>query len=226
MPSRAKRRTGTNPSSVAPFRFLTETGVVRWTGHMAADLSSLLAGLQHVPGSSIYYHVHHAVFRRPKYSWAGGHTNDFARWVSVTLGQKGLAEKLSSVDPLEVSTVREVRDRLVGHVQEYVAEAAVFPRVPRGQELHFLDARSFVLDTQVEARDVAQLVDGIKKLGAGCVMYHFIEARFRNGVGTNDFSRWLGLLGQKEKAAALERVNPYYYDMAELRAQLVEALEA
>lgn len=53
-----------------PFRFMTETGVVRWAGFLADDLRSLLLGVQRVPDASIYYHVHHAVFQRPKYTWA------------------------------------------------------------------------------------------------------------------------------------------------------------
>ena len=63
---------------------MTETGVVLWTGYIADDLSSLLRGLRQVPGPSIYYHVHHAVFRRPRYTWAE-YTNDFARLVSTIL---------------------------------------------------------------------------------------------------------------------------------------------
>jgi hypothetical protein len=206
-------------SPVEPFRFMTEAGVVLWAGHRADSLPSLARGLQQVPGSSIYYHVHHALFRRRKHRLAE-HTNDFARWVFTRFGQKGLAEKLASVDPLECSTVRESRERLVSYVQEYVGEGEDFPRVPLGWEFYFLEARSFVFPAGVEATSVAQLAEGVEKLGLACVLHHFIEARFRDGGGTNDFSRWLRLSRENEKAEALDRLNPYFHDLSALKAQI------
>ena len=204
---------------VEPFRFMTEAGVVRWTGYIADSLPSLARGLQQVPGSSIYYHVHHAIFRRRKHRLAE-HTNDFARWVSTRFGLQGLAEKLSSLDPLECSTIRESRERLVAYVREYVGEGEAFPRVPLGWEFYFLEARSFVFPAGVEATGVEQMAEGVEKLGLECVLHHFIEARFRDGEGANDFSRWLRLQGEDEKAEALERLNPYFHDLSALKTQI------
>jgi hypothetical protein len=198
---------------------MTEAGVVLWTGYRADSLPSLARGLQQVPGSSIYYHVHHALFRRRKHRLAE-HTNDFARWVFTRFGLKGLAEKLASVDPLEYSTIREARDCLVSSVQEYVGEGEAFPRVPLGWEFYFLEARSFILPVGAEATSVEQLAEGVEKLGLECVLHHFIEARFRNGGGTNDFSRWLRFSREYEKADALEHLNPYFHDLSALRAQI------
>ena len=204
---------------VEPFRFVTEAGVVLWTGYIADSLPSLARGLQQVPGSSIYYHAHHALFRRRKHRMAE-HTNDFARWVFTRFGQKVLAEKLASVDPLEYSTIREARERMASYVQEYVVEGEDFPRVPLGWEFYFLEARSFILRVGFEASSVEELADGVEKLGLECVLHHFIEARFRNGGGSNDFSQWLRLQRKQDKAAALEHLNPYFHDLGALRAQI------
>jgi hypothetical protein len=201
---------------VEPFRFMTEAGVVLWTGYIADSLPSLARGLKQVPGSSIYYHVHHAIFRRRKHRLAE-HTNDFARWVTTRFGLKGLAEKLSSLDPLECSTIRESRERLVEYVQEYVGEGEAFLRVPLGWEFYFLEARSFVFPAGGEAADLEQLAEGVEKLGLECVLHHFIEARFRDGGGANDFSRWLRLWQENEKAEALDRLNPYFHDLSALK---------
>tara|TARA_B100000315_G_scaffold31901_1_gene26939 strand:- start:1131 stop:1829 length:699 start_codon:yes stop_codon:yes gene_type:complete len=204
---------------VEPFRFMTEAGVVLWTGYIADSLPSLARGLLQVPGSSIYYHVHHAIFRRRKHRLAE-HTNDFARWVSTRFGLKGLSEKLSSLDPLECSTIRESRERLVAFVQEYVGEGEAFPRVPLGWEFYFLEARSFVFPAGAEAADVEQLAEGVEKMGLECILHHLVEARFRDGGGTNDFSRWLRLWQENEKAEALERLNPYFHDLRALKDQI------
>ncbi len=207
-----------------PFRFMTQTGVVCWAGFMADDLRSLLLGVQRVPDASIYYHVHHAVFQRPRYTWAE-YTNDFARWALSVLGQKGLAERLAAVDPLECPSLRLCRERLKGCVQEYVAEAEVFPRVPAGREFYFLEARSFALPADIEANSPGELAQGIARLGAGCIMYHFIQTRFLDG-GTNDFSRWLRLTGHEAKAVELDRLNPYFHDLGALQEQILKVLLA
>jgi hypothetical protein len=204
---------------VEPFRFMTEAGVVRWTGYIADSLPALARGLQQVPGSSIYYHVHHAIFRRRKHRLAE-HTNDFARWIFTRFELRGLAEKLSSLDPLECTTIREARDRLITYVHEYVGEGEAFPRVPLGWEFYFLEARSFVFPAGVEATTVEQMAEGVEKVGLECVLHHFIEARMRDGGGTNDFSRWLRLRQEHEKAEALERLNPYFHDLSALKAQI------
>lgn len=208
-----------------PFRFNTESGVVLWTGYVAEDLPSLLEGLREVPTSSIYYHVHHAVFQRPKYTVAE-YTHDFARWVFRELGQKGLAEKLSCVDPLECGTVGRCADELVACVEPYVGDNEVFPRVPQGHEFYFLEARSFIVATQREAHDVRQLAEIIGQLGPSSMLYHFVESRFRNADGVNDFSRWMRARGETEKASALERLNPYFYDPNQLKNQIVEVLSS
>ena len=223
-PKTVRRREG-RKGAPAPFRFMTETGVVLWTGYIADNLPSLLQGLQQIPGSSIYYHVHHAMFRRPKYTMVD-YTNEFARWVWNALGQKGLAEEISSVDPLEWPTIRQLREQLVAFVREHVPAGEVSPRVPLGREFYFLEVRSFILPTGVEASDVEELAEGVEKLGPGGILYHYIEARFRNGQGTNDFSSWLRLRGEEKKAAALERIDTYNYEMEAVKPQILEVLRA
>lgn len=212
-------------SAVEPFQFMTEAGVVLWTGYIADDLPTLLRGLRRVPGSSIYYHVHHAVFRRPKYTWAE-YTNDFAHWAFRALGQKGLAEKLSSVDPLKCGPADRCRQELLQLIQTYVPEDAVFSRVREREVFYFLEAKRYVFPMGFQACSVQELAAGVERFGADSVIYHFIEARFSNGERHNDFSRWLRLCGEDEKAAELDRLNPYYYDTQGLGAQIVDILRS
>lgn len=219
--ARDARAAGAGPAE--PFRIMAETGVGLWTGYVAEDLPSLLHGLRQVPPSSIYYHVHHAIFQRTKYTIAE-YTNDFARWVDTVLHQKGLAEKLSAIDPMQCRTVTNCGNELVRRVGEYVAEEELFPRVPRGHEFHFLEARTFVFETGVEARDLDELLEAIPVSTAGSIIYHFVEARFRNEDGADDFSRWLRALGEEERARRLERVNPHFYDAGKLRYQILDSL--
>jgi|TARA_B100000315_G_C14015071_1_gene336288 hypothetical protein len=111
-----------------------------------------------------------------------------------------------------------------GVCEEYVGEGEAFPRVPLGWEFYFLEARSFVFPAGVEATNVEQLAEGVEKLRLECVLHHFIKARIRDGGGTDDFSRWLRLWQEHEKAEALEHLNPYFQDLSTLKAQIGEVL--
>lgn len=207
-----------------PFEFFTEAGVVLWTGYKADSLPSLLLGLEQVHQASVNYHVHQALFRCIKYPWAE-YTNDFAVWVNTALGQKGLAEKLSSVAPFDYATVAQTRGQLAAYIRSYIAEAEVFYRVPQGREFYFMQARSFVLQTGIQADRVADLADCIERMGPGTISHHFIQARLRNAGGINDFSRWLRLRGEGEKAASLDRLSPYCYSIEVLKNQISEILK-
>jgi hypothetical protein len=205
------------------FDFFTEVGVVFWAGYRADSLPSLLLGLEQVRESSVNYHVHQALFRCTKYPWAE-YTNDFAVWVNTVLGQKGLAEKLSSVAPFDHATVSQTRGQLAAHIRSYIAEAEVFYRVPQGREFYFMEARSFVLQTGIQAARVVDLADCLERMSSGTIFHHFIQARLRNEAGTNDFSRWLRLRGEEEKAEALDRLSPYCYSIEVLKNQIREIL--
>ncbi|GIX49479.1 MAG: hypothetical protein KatS3mg131_3690 [Candidatus Tectimicrobiota bacterium] len=212
-------------SPAEPFHFVAQSGVVRWTGYIAEDLPSLLDNLRQVPPASIYYHVYYAAFWQRR-ATSAEYLNDFARWVATALGQKGLAERLASVDPIECTGPRECAERLAAHVQDYVGVGETFYRVPSGKEFYFLEVRSFLYPTGVTADSPAALAEAIRRLGSGCILNHFIDARFRYRGATNDFSQWLRLRGEEAKAAALERLNPFFYDLAKLQEQIVAILRA
>ena len=208
------------------FQFFTEIGVVRWTGFTADSLGSLLEGLRDVPGSSIFYHLHHALFHRQRLTLHYV-MNDFARWVHNTLEEKPLAEKLASVDPLQFDSIRGAREKLIRYVESYIGEIQVFPRVPKVRELYFMELRSFVIPAQVEVENLNDFINGLRRLGRGAMLHHFIEARYRRkGKYHNDFSEWLETYGAKEVAQELDKLNPYLYDLETLRDKTIDILKA
>ncbi len=207
------------------FRFFTEVGVVSWTGFIADSLYSLLKGLQYIPGSSIFYHLHHALFHRQRINLHYT-MNDFARWTNNTLGEKPLAEKLASVDPLQFNSIRDGREKLIRYIENYIGEIQVFPRVPKVREFYFMELRSFVIPANIEAENLNDFINGLQKLGRGTMLHHFIEARFRqNGKYHNDFSKWFEKYGEKEIAQKLDKLNPYLYDLDTLRKMIIDILK-
>ena len=206
------------------FEFFTQTGLVKYTGHTADSLRSLLNGLRTVSGSAIFYHLHHALFR-----WhfeTGGHLNDFARWCWRQLQENLLAERLSSVDPLSYTSIREAREALIQHVQIHIGELESLPRVPHGREFYFTEIKSFIIPTGLVATDLQSFHDCMENIDTHSLFYHLIEARVRMSEPTNDFSIWLREnLGEHELADQIDHLSPYVYNLYELRSNILDLIE-
>jgi hypothetical protein len=206
-----------------PFNICTEAGLVVHTNYRAESLKSLLDGLKKVSGSSIFYHMHHALLRR--HFAHSDHMNDFARWVLLNLGQTSLAERLTSVDPMGTKSVREAREQLIAYVQEYVGAGELFFRVAEGKEFHFLELHSVVLPLTTVEPDLEAFYHALKKATLGTFFFHLIEAPIRLEKQSNDFSEWLReTFGDEELAQAIAGVNPYMYNLWELKAKILECV--
>lgn len=203
------------------FNLCSEAGLVVHTNYKADSLKSLLNGLKKVSGSSIFYHVHHALLRR--HFAASDHMNDFARWVLVVLGQTSLAERLSSVDPMACRSVREAREQLINYVEEYVGTGELFFRVSEGREFHFLEFNSFVIPLETVKPDLEAFYHALKKATLGTFFFHLIEAPIRLGKPSNDFSEWLkSSLHEDQLAERIAFVNPYMYNLWELKITILD----
>src|SRR5437764_13967288 len=101
---------------VAPFAFQSSATINRYTGLAADSTRALARGMRRVAETSIYYHVHHALFRR--HFTMSEYMNDFARWAWHTLHEQTLAEKLAAVDPLVSTSLHEARMRLANVSEE------------------------------------------------------------------------------------------------------------
>lgn len=206
------------------FEFFSQAGLVKYTGYTADSLRSLLYGLQNVSGSAIFYHLHHALFQ-----WhfeTGGHLNDFARWCWRQLQENLLAERLSSVDPLSYTSIREAREALIYHVSHHIGELESLPRVPQGREFYFTEIKSFIIPTGLIASDLQSFYDCMLNIDIHSLFYHLIEARVRMGAPTNDFSVWLREnLGEQELADKIDRLSPYVYNLYELRTNILGMIE-
>ncbi len=204
-----------------PFDLCSEAGLVVHTNYTAESLKSLLNGLKKVSGSSIFYHVHHAMLRR--HFAASDHMNDFARWVQVVLGQTSLAERLSSVDPMGCQSVREAREQLISYVKEYVGIGELFVRVSEGREFHFLEFNSVIIPLENVDPDLEAFYHALKKATPGTFFFHLIEAPIRLGKQSNDFSEWLrSSLDEDKLAEEIAHVNPYMYNLWELKVRILD----
>jgi hypothetical protein len=88
------------------FYFIKSISFIFSSRHKAADLKEFMEGLKSVTVGSIYFHMFEARIRLEKGN------NDFSFWLEHSLGEKELAQKISSIDPYSF-TVEGLRSKLV-----------------------------------------------------------------------------------------------------------------
>ena len=142
-----------------PFRFYTRLHLTELTGLRAAGLVQLVRLLKSVPGGSIYYHTHR--FLQQHQYLSPEPPNDFAYWVREILGEQELGERLASIDIIEYSTIRSLRERIIETIEGYlVVHPEAKMRFPReGGEFHFRKSVSFILPTEHVSYDLREFAE-------------------------------------------------------------------
>ena len=204
-----------------PFVFQTERRLVVLTGRKAHNLTEMLDHLRQVSGSSIFFHTHHQYlshhFEKPVFH------NDFSIWVSDALLEEPLSEKLTAIDLLAFSSIRQLREAIITTVESYMVEIEGRSRecLPGG-ELHFCESKSFIMPSGIVAQDIPGFFAKLPRVSNASLYFHFFEARLRLERPTNDFSAWLSYRGAEKLAQAIDKLNPYLMTMEELREEIIK----
>lgn len=209
-----------------PFNFYTRLHLTELTGLRAATLGQLLELIKEVPGSCIYHHTHR--FLQQHQYLSPEPPNDFAYWVTERLGEAELGEMLASIDTIQFTTIRALRDRIARMIANYLDtnQLAKTNFVREGEEFHFMKSVSFILPTNYVVSDLAEFADALKKVTIDSIYFHIFESRLRLEKRTNDFSLWIEKsIGNKALAAQISRVDPYTYTMEDLRRIIIEIIE-
>jgi hypothetical protein len=204
-----------------PFVFQTEHRMVMLTGRSAGNLAELLDHIRQVSGSSIFYHTHHQYlshhFEKPVFH------NNFASWVSLSLLEEALSEKLVAIDILSFSSIRDLRESIIKTIEAYLAEiGGRLQNCLPGQEFHFCESKSFIMPNGLVACDIPDFFAKLPKVANTSLYFHFFESRLRLERPANDFSDWLCYRGAEGLARAIDRLNPYRMTMEELREEIID----
>jgi hypothetical protein len=202
------------------FAFYTERRLIGLTGVQARSLEELRDALIDIPGASVFYHTHQAYlshhFKTPRYY------NDFALWASEELREEALAEKLTAIDLLAFTSIRQLREAIVATIDDYLVEIGrASYRCPPEGAFHFCKSMSFVVPTGIEAADIPDFFAKLPLVSSASLYFHFFEARLRLEHPTNDFSRWLGDLGRPDLAQQIDRLDPYTRSLDQLKEEII-----
>lgn len=212
--------------AVDPFAFYTRLHLSELTGLKASTLAELLFLIKEVPGSCIYHHTHR--FLQQHQYLSPEPPNDFAHWVSELLGEDELGEKLASIDTIQFSTIRSLREKIVDTIEKHIeaSPASANKTAHKGEEFYFIKSVSFIMPTKYIAYDLNEFMDILSKVSVSSIYFHIFEARLRLEKKSNDFSFWIETsLGDKKLADAIAKLDPYTYTMEDLRKVLIKTIK-
>ncbi|HPT39074.1 MAG TPA: DUF5752 family protein [Candidatus Omnitrophota bacterium] len=209
-----------------PFKFYTRLHLTELTGLRATTLSQLGSLIKKVSGSSIYHHTHR--FLQQHQYLSPEPPNDFAYWVTEVLGEDELGEKLASIDTIQYSTIRSLRDKIVSTIDDYLAHSpfAKLKFAKSGEEFHFMKSVSFILPSGYSVTDLREFADSLRKITIDSIYFHIFEARLRLEREGNDFSNWIEhSLGDEELAREISNLDPYTQTLENLRQSILSIVQ-
>jgi hypothetical protein len=207
-----------------PFYFNTSAHLLRITKYKANNLAELLDALRECPEDSIFQHAFRTL--QEHHFIRAGFSNDFAHWALAQCNEPGLAEALASVDVREFTSVSAVRERFIQILDNYLKGAPNVGTRPADETFYFCASDIVVLPTSFEGRTMQEFTEGIRRVTVHSIHHHFIEARLRIKLMSNDFSQWLHEdVGLTEAARKLNRIDIYTATLEDVRQQIVQIVE-
>jgi len=217
--------TNVHRTAKSPFIFMSAAHLLRIGRERANNLGELLEALRVVPDDSIFQHTFRTL--QEHHFIREGFSNDFAHWAFAACNEVSLAERLASLDVREFTSLPSLRERIIKTIEDYVQQN------PRSRErtalepFYFCASDTIVLPTELSANNLEEFIDAIEKVSLHSVHYHFIEARLRLKLTSNDFSVWLEReLELPALAERLNRIDIYTSTLQDVRRQIVRTLRS
>jgi len=207
-----------------PFYFNISEHLLRIGREKATTLSELLEELRRCPPESVFQHTfrtlqeHHFIRQ--------GFSNDFAHWAFSACNEPALAERLASVDVREFTSIEDLRGNLVSILADYLQQNPNAAARTAYEPFYFCAADIAVLPTAFVADTLSGFVSGLREVSLHSIHHHFIEARLRLKLMSNDFSQWLlEEMNLPDTARAVNRLDIYTSTLENVRQQIIRHVE-
>jgi hypothetical protein len=210
--------------SKKPFYFNTSEHLLRIGREKAATLSQLLEALGQCPADSVFQHTfrtlqeHHFIRQ--------GFSNDFAHWALSACNEPALAERLASIDVREFTSLEDLRRSLVRVLEDYVQHNPEAAQRNAEEAFYSCAADIVVIPTSFVPDTLPGFADGLRRVSIHSIHHHFIDARLRLKLMSNDFSQWLlEEMSLPDAARAVNHIDIYTVTMENVRQQIVRIVE-
>lgn len=206
-----------------PLVFKACATLPRYSGYFADSARTLQTAIDGAPASSVFYHLHYALFRR--HFTTAEFINDFAAWTRTTLGDEPLAELLAAVSPLDLVSIEEARAALVRTIGDYLGRMEYTPSVGFGKRFCFQESLTFIYPTGRTADSLGSLAAEARRAPAQSLFYHCVAAPLLEGKRDNDFTLWLREQGYDKAAERVQRISPYATDLYSMGCRIADAIQ-
>ena len=208
----------------SPFYFNSASHLMRVGKEKATTLQELLEAIRTCPESSIFQHTfqtleeHHFIRE--------GFSNDFSHWAFASCNEVELAERLAAIDIREFTSIATLRERLIHIIETYLQKNPRAATRVAMEPFYLMASDLVVVPTPYVARNLEEFADGLRKVSIHAIYYHFIDARLRLKLNTNDFSIWL----EKELALPptgdkINRIDIYTSTLEDVRRSILKVIE-
>jgi hypothetical protein len=208
-----------------PFYFNSAEHLLRIEQERATNLSELLAGVKQCSEDSIFQHTFRTL--QEHHFIQEGYSNDFAHWTFFACNENELAERLAAVDVREFISLQALRARVIDTLEDFLAAHPQIRDRKALEPFYFCSSRTVVLPTSLVARNLQEFVDALETISVHCLYYHFIEARLRLKLSSNDFSIWLEHeVGLQRAADLVNRIDMYTSTLQGVRHRILRIVES
>jgi Family of unknown function (DUF5752) len=207
-----------------PFYFNTSAHLLRIGRERATTLSELLQALRTCSDDCIFQHTFRTL--QEHHFIREGFSNDFAHWVLSACHEPGLAERLAGVDVREFTSIGAVRERILQIVDTYIQRNPRSGERTAREPFHFQASDTVILPTPFVAHNQSEFLDGLARVSVHSIHHHFIEARLRLQLTSNDFSLWLHEEADlKDAARRLNHIDIYTLTLEDVRRYIIRIVE-
>ncbi|HEV7550781.1 MAG TPA: DUF5752 family protein, partial [Candidatus Angelobacter sp.] len=156
-----------------------------------------------------------------------GFSNDFSHWAFASCNEVELAERLAAIDVREFTSIAMLRERLTHIIEMYLQKNPRAATRVAMEPFYLMASDLVVVPTPYVARNLQEFADGLQRVSIHAIYYHFIDARLRLKLNTNDFSVWLEQeLDMSQAADKLNRIDIYTSTLEDVRRGILRIIEA
>ena len=209
----------------SPFYFNSASHLLRIGREKATTLMELLEAIRACPEASIFQHTFQTLAEHHFIS--SGFSNDFSHWAFASCNEVELAERLAAIDVREFTSIATLRERLIHIMESYLQKNPRAAARVAMEPFYLMASDLVVVPTPYVARNLEEFADGLRKVSIHAIYYHFIDARLRLKLNSNDFSIWLEKeLDMPQAADKINRIDIYTSTLEEVRRSILKVLEA
>jgi hypothetical protein len=209
----------------SPFYFNSASHLLRIGREKATTLMELLEAIRTCPESSIFQHTFQTLAEHHFIS--SGFSNDFSHWAFASCNEVELAERLAAIDVREFTSIAALRERLLHVIESYLQKNPRAAGRAAMEPFYLMASDLVVVPTPYVARNLEEFADGLHKVSIHAIYYHFIDARLRLKLNSNDFSVWLDKeLDLPQAADKINRIDIYTSTLEEVRRGILKVVGA